>query len=189
VEFRGESLIARAIRTARDAGASPVFVVLGANHQQIRAALPAIDNETHILIHEAWASGIASSIAIGVAAAESIGADNLLLLTCDQITVTDLHLKRLVETSHHEHIVASCYLGRRGIPAFFPRFAFASLQRLTGDVGARELLQATTVLNVPLSGGEFDIDTPSDLQQMRDAEHQAVLESRQEDHNKVHRSP
>ena len=63
--------------------------------------------------------------------------------------------------------MASYYWQRRGIPALFPAFAFHVLQDLNGDTGARELLQDKAVLTVPLPGGEFDVDTPEDLAQLR----------------------
>ena len=73
-------------------------------------------------------------------------------------------------TSNREHVVASYYWERRGIPALFPEFAFHALQDLTGDTGARELLQDEAVLTVPLHGGEFDLDTPADLLRLREME-------------------
>jgi molybdenum cofactor cytidylyltransferase len=41
VEYRGETLIARAARIAREAGLEPVVVVLGAEGEAVRAAVQA----------------------------------------------------------------------------------------------------------------------------------------------------
>ncbi|AFL86697.1 putative MobA-like protein [Terriglobus roseus DSM 18391] len=174
VEFHGERLIDRAIRIAQQAGASPIFVVLGAEHERILDALTTSDSGTRILINKGWKRGMASSLALGAAAAERVGADDLLVLTCDQVTVTPEHLMRLMEGSHREHVVASYYSGRRGIPALFPDFAFHALQDLTGDTGARDLLQDDAVFTVPLPGGEFDVDTPEDLHRLRAMEHDSA---------------
>ncbi|MGI4853268.1 MAG: nucleotidyltransferase family protein [Janthinobacterium lividum] len=163
VEFQGERLLDRAIRIAHQAGASPVFVVLGAECEQMLAALEANAYQPRILINKAWTSGMASSLRLGAAAAERDGVDNLLVLACDQPSVTADHLLRLVEVSKREHVVASHYRSRRGIPALFPDFAFHALQDLTGDTGARDLLQDDAVLTVVLPVGEFDIDTHEDL--------------------------
>lgn len=163
VEFQGERLIDRAIRIAHEAGASPIFVVLGAEYERMLTALRANPFHPRILINKAWSTGMASSIRLGAAAAERASVEDLLVLSCDQPSVTAEHLVRLSEASKREHVVASYYWNRRGIPALFPEFSFHALQDLRGDAGARELLQDKAVLTVTLAGGEFDVDTPEDL--------------------------
>ena len=167
VEFEGERLIDRAIRIAHQAGASPVFVVLGAEFERMLDALEGNACEPRILINKAWSSGMASSLRRGAAAAERAGVDDLLVLACDQPSVTPEHLLQLAEVSKREHVVASYYWSRRGIPALFPEFAFHALQELQGDTGARELLQDDAVLTVVLPGGEFDVDTEEDVQRLQ----------------------
>lgn len=163
VEHGGERLLDRAIRVAHQAGAEPVFVVLGAYYEQMIAALESNPYEPRILINKAWASGMASSLRLGAASAERAGVDDLLVLGCDQPAVTPDHLRRLVSASKREHVVASYYHSRRGMPVLFPDFSFHALQELHGDAGARGLLQDDAVLTVGLPGGEFDLDTPDDL--------------------------
>ena len=163
VQLGNERLIDRAIRVAHQAGASPVFVVLGSGYEAILNALQDNPFEPRILINRAWQSGMASSLRLGAAAAERAGVDDLLVLSCDQPAVSAEHLLRLAAASKREHVVASYYWERRGIPALFPEFAFHALQELEGDTGARELLQDEAVLTVVLPGGEFDVDTPEDL--------------------------
>ena len=171
VRFQGERLMDRAIRLAQEAGAVPVFVVLGANFELMLEALAdspsGPENGVRILINKAWRSGMSSSLRLGATAAERAGADDLLVMGCDQPSVTAQHLRALCEASKREHAVASYYWQRRGIPALFPAFAFHALQDLSGDTGARELLQDDAVLTVPLPGGEFDVDTPEDLERLR----------------------
>ncbi len=163
VQIRGERLIDRAIRVAHEAGASPVFVVVGAGYELLLDALEGNPFKPRVLVNRAWSSGMASSLRLGAAAAERAGVDDLLVLSCDQPAVTAEHLLRLVAASQREHVVASYYWERRGIPAIFPEFAFHALQELEGDTGARDLLQDNAVLTVTLPGGEFDVDTPADL--------------------------
>lgn len=163
VRYRNEQLLERAVRVAHEAGADPVFVVLGASYDVMLESLEGNAHNPRILINKAWASGMASSLRLGAAAAERAGLDDLLVLTCDQPAVTPEHLRRLVSVSKREHVVASYYGSRRGIPVLFPDFSFHALQELHGDAGARELLQDDAVLTVSLPGGEFDLDTPEDL--------------------------
>jgi len=63
--------------------------------------------------------------------------------------------------------VASAYADRRGIPAIFPSTLFTELKQLTGDKGARDILQAHDLLTIPLQNGDLDIDTPADLARLR----------------------
>ncbi len=161
--YQGELLVERAVRLAREAGAHCVFVVLGAHYQPIFQVLSKIDPPVRVLLNQAWQQGMGHSIALGAAAAERDGADDLLVLTCDQIHVTAEHLRSLVRASRRDHVVASDYAQHRGVPALFPEFSFHALQELRGDTGARDLLQKEDVLSVHFPLGNVDIDTPDDL--------------------------
>ncbi len=168
LRYKGESLVERAVRIAREAGARSVFVVLGAQYQPIFQVLSAIDPPVRVLLNQVWQQGMGNSIALGAAAAERDGADDLLVLTCDQIHVTAEHLRLLVRVSRRDHVVASDYAAHRGVPALFPEFSFHALQELRGDTGARDLLQKEDVLSVPFPLGDVDIDTPEDLELLKD---------------------
>ena len=175
LQLHGELLVKRAVRLAREVGADPVFVVLGSGYEPIFEAVSAMSVPPRVLLNRRWQEGMSTSIALGASAAERDGAEDLLVLTCDQIAVTAAHLRLLMEASHREHVVASLYAGRRGVPALFPDFSFHSLQELTGDYGARELLQKEDVLSVPLRDGELDVDTPEDLLRMQLLDRAAAL--------------
>jgi molybdenum cofactor cytidylyltransferase len=171
LQLRGESLLARAIHLAGEAGAFPVIAVLGANHEAVRAAIAQTD--ARCVVNEKWEQGIAGSIHTGldafdVHAGESSGG---LILTCDQPRLTVEHLRDLLDVfakRNGEAIVASRYAGTLGVPAIFPREAFADLRRLEGDKGARALLMhpRMEMIAIDFSGGEVDIDTPEDLVQL-----------------------
>jgi CTP:molybdopterin cytidylyltransferase MocA len=166
--FQGEFLLVRAIRLARQAGASPVLVVLGANSADISSSM-SFDSEI-LIFNDQWEQGIATSIRAGLNAVseKAIDAQGVLLMTCDQPRLTAEHLRILIEEfAKHPGpvVVASTYAGIQGIPAVFPRSAFADLAKLRGDQGARKLLAhpACPVLAFKFIGGEIDIDIPSDL--------------------------
>jgi molybdenum cofactor cytidylyltransferase len=164
----GEPLLQRAVRCAREAGAVPVFVVLGSSRERIEKALELCD--ATIIANADWEEGLASSIRAGVkaAAAGAVGAAGVLLMTCDQPRATVEHLRMMIEKFDGELnlvLIASTYAGIRGTPAIFPRTMFADLMGLRGDRGARGLLAKTSlpVVEIPLEGGEVDIDWPEDL--------------------------
>lgn len=167
VEFEGETLLNRTIRMAREAGADPVLVVLGARFAEICATLPLED--VVLAFNDEWQSGMASSIRAGLRALTACDpqAEAVLLLTCDQPRLTVDHLRGLFAASaqHPGRIAASRYRGTRGTPAIFPRALFPPLSNLHGDRGARSLLlhPSCDVVEIDFPGGEVDIDTPADL--------------------------
>jgi molybdenum cofactor cytidylyltransferase len=162
ITLAGETLLDRAVRVAREAGCSPVVVVLGSAHIEILAntrltnAVP--------LINDQWQEGMASSIRLGVRTLDSIAkeAEGVLLITCDQPAITAQHLTLLMAT---QEVKASRYAGRNGVPAYFPKKYFMQLMELAGDSGARVLLAQAH--SEDLLHGELDIDTPDDLAQAR----------------------
>jgi CTP:molybdopterin cytidylyltransferase MocA len=168
VALRGEPLLARVLRLARDAESAPVIPVLGAHFAAICRRIDFGDAIP--VFNERWEQGISSSIQCGlrelVVRAPQI--DAALILTCDQPHLTAAHLSALIAAWRKQSgdaIVASAYAGTRGVPAIFPRSAFASLFALTGDRGARIVLAAPPcpVVTVLFAEGEVDVDVPRDL--------------------------
>ncbi len=171
LELRGETLLARVVRLAAEAGAAPVIAVLGANYETVRASI--VPPDAICTFNPGWEQGIASSIHAGLEALESHAPESsgAMLLACDQSRLTAGHLRSMLEEfgAHSDNvIVASRYAGAPGVPAIFPRSAFAGLRALQGDRGARSLLAnpPCMLIEVDLPGGEIDIDTPEDLTQL-----------------------
>jgi molybdenum cofactor cytidylyltransferase len=159
-----ETLLERAVRTAREAGCAPVVVVLGGSDSVNRIRERCDLGDAVVILNEAWAEGMASSIRAGLVAVRVgvDGADGVVLLTCDQPAVTAEHLRAL---SSAGVVTASAYAGRRGVPAYFPAAAFSELMKLRGDAGARELLRGAAAVELP--NGELDVDTANDVDAMR----------------------
>lgn len=155
VRLNGETLVERAVRVCREAGCSPVVVVLGASAAEVREQCEFWDAE--IVTNDEWAEGMGSSVRRGVQALPSEAA-GCVITTCDQPAVTLEHLRALMLSGE---LTASAYAGRHGVPAYFPRRMFADLMSLSGDAGARQLLRDARSLE--LANGELDIDTPADL--------------------------
>jgi molybdenum cofactor cytidylyltransferase len=169
--LNGETLLERAIRTADESGAAPVFVVLGANRIEIESH--ANLSKATLAFNSDWKEGMASSIRAGIRALEEQAPETLgvLLMICDQPAVTSDHLREVLATFRENPAcaIASVYASKRGIPAIFPRKSFGDLLALRGDQGARGLLSgsALSVIEIPLERGELDIDLPEDLSHLR----------------------
>jgi molybdenum cofactor cytidylyltransferase len=159
VRLGTETLLERAVRIASEAECSPVVVVLGASSELIRAKC-----ELHravIVVNDDWLEGMGSSIRVGVEKLENV--DSSVVMTCDMPAVTVAHLRSLMAM---DEVTASAYVARRGVPAYFPKSVFPSLMKLSGDAGARDLLQSARC--VELIGGELDVDTADDLARARE---------------------
>jgi molybdenum cofactor cytidylyltransferase len=160
----GETLLERAVRVAREAGCSPVVVVLGASAYVIQARCKLGDSI--VVLNKDWVEGMGASVRVGVGVLGEV--DGCVVMTCDMPAVTVAHLRALMVSGE---VMASSYAGRRGVPAYLPVSTFPELLTLRGDAGARELLQAARTQE--LVGGEMDVDTADDLQRVRELFHLA----------------
>jgi molybdenum cofactor cytidylyltransferase len=141
-------------------------VVLGANAEQIRPIL----SRHPVLIAEnpAWIEGMASSLRTGISTLRqfSRSLDAAVVALCDQPKFTSEVIHRLVQTQHatQRSVVASRYNGRNGAPALFLREHFSKLINLTGEEGARALLNSSGdhVATIDLPELAADLDTPAD---------------------------
>ena len=168
LEIDGKPLVVRAAEAALGSEGWPVVVVLGANAERIRpclARLPALIAE-----NPTWAEGMASSIRAGITTLRqfSRSLDAAVVALCDQAAFAPKTIAQLVEAQRTSgrSIVAARYAGKNGAPALFLREHFATLAALTGDAGARALLNgpAEQVTAVYLPELAFDLDTPGDYE-------------------------
>ena len=163
----GHALVVRAVEAALDSSAWPVVIVLGAHAEKIRPLLAR--HPVLIADNPAWIEGMASSLRTGIATLQqfSRSLNAAVVALCDQPAFSPAIIARLV-AAHHEtgrSIVASRYSGRNGAPALFLREHFAALTTLTGEEGARALLNAEPdrIATVDLPEMATDLDTPEDF--------------------------
>ena len=163
----GETLVRRAARLAREACGDRSILVVG--HEGIAVCAAAGDAPQFVIVNDRYEEGIGGSIALAARTLSHV-ADALLLLLADQPLVTAEHLRALI--SHWEGagdvIVATAFAETMGPPVLFPRSAFAALGELTGDQGAKSLLQKPgfDVRTVRFEDAAIDIDTPADLEKV-----------------------
>ena len=168
IEIDGRPLLVRAIESALAAPVWPVVVVLGANAVAIR---PVIGHLPVLVIENpAWSEGMAASIREGVATLRQFSRtlDAAVLALCDQPGFSAATVESLLAAHRAtgRGIVAARYSGRLGAPALFAREHFAALTALTGEEGARDLLNAdpARVAAVELPELARDLDNPADLE-------------------------
>lgn len=167
LELDGKPLLVRAVEAALSSPAWPVVVVLGANAELIRPALARLP----VLVTEnaAWPEGMAASIRAGITTLQQFSRhlDGALIALCDQPAFSVEIIMQLLATQRERgaSIVAAHYAGRNGAPALFLREHFPTLASLTGEEGARALLNGDPgrVASVELPALALDLDTPADV--------------------------
>jgi CTP:molybdopterin cytidylyltransferase MocA len=166
LSISGDPLVIRATEAALASIAWPIVVVLGAHADRIRPLLA----RHPVLIAEnpAWIEGMASSLRTGIATLQqfSRSLNAAVVALCDQPAFSAAIIDRLISAQRitGRSIVAARYNGRNGAPALFLREHFAALATLTGEAGARELLNSSPerIASVDLPEMSTDLDTPAD---------------------------
>ena len=157
-----QTLIDEALKTS----CYPITVVLGANKAKIVPDL--VDMPINLVDNANWESGMASSIKMGLIGSYMIekNIDSILFLTSDMPYVTSEYIQEIIRKAEETEalIIASKYGGTVGIPALFKREIFTDLLELTGEEGARKLIQQNKekLALVDFPNGAFDLDTPED---------------------------
>lgn len=167
-QYRGQALVARAVRAAESICGSRTLLVVGKEHHAVTAACQPLRG--FFIYNPNFADGIAGSIRSGIRCLAN-QADGILLLLADQPLIDRDHLESLESAwrSAPESIIASAYADTLGPPAIFPGKYFASLAALRGDRGAKSLLEANRdhLKTIAFEKGSVDVDVPADLERLR----------------------
>ncbi|RJG01423.1 nucleotidyltransferase family protein [Noviherbaspirillum sedimenti] len=161
----GETVVAHAARNLRSALGS-ALAVIPADSPLLCAHLSSEGFAVTKCVNAA--SGMAASLTHGLrltphAAGWVIALGDMPFIQADTMT-------RLVEALRQgADIAVPCYRGRRGNPVAFSRRHLDLLLQLSGDIGARQLLQSLPVMEITVDdpGVCRDIDTVADLRNCR----------------------
>ena len=162
--WQDSNLIQHTLQLAQALFNERVIIVLGAHAAEIEQNL---DQQSVNIVHNAhWQQGMSTSIRTGINALPE-NADSAMLMLCDQplIDISSLRQLTTLWQQHPDSIVASEYQGTVGVPVLFPASIFAELKELSGDAGAKRILneRQDEVLTIPLPEAGTDIDTQKDL--------------------------
>jgi molybdenum cofactor cytidylyltransferase len=162
LRLKRETLLHRTARVALEAGCHPVLAIVGDWD-------PGLDDLlVQTLVNVGASEGMASSIRLGITTLPQ-ESQAVLILAVDQPSVDGFMLQRLLALAAMDAArPAACGYGDTlGVPAVFPRRYFAELSALTGDRGAKSILQREAAAVMPFPEGEADLDTPEDLEALR----------------------
>jgi len=160
----GTPLLVATLKNAQRAFAR-VCVVLRTTDDPQRLGVP---SGVELVFCAEAESGMGHSLAAGIRHLRDQPAVAIALLLGDMPWIRQDTLKRLLAQATAQHIVFPLVQGRRGHPVLFGREFWPPLAQLTGDAGAKALLdehpQACIAVPVHDPGVLRDVDTPAALQ-------------------------
>ncbi len=170
-DIDGAPLVRRVAEAVANAGLAEIIVVAGHEREKVEAALAGLP--LRIVVNRRFADGLSTSLKAGIAAlGPSI--DGALVCLGDMPGIGPALIARLARAFAPESgrdIVVPARDGRRGNPVLIGKRHFAAIGKLTGDVGARELIQARAEAVVEVEVGDdgafVDLDTPEALADYR----------------------
>ena len=178
LQFRGSSLLRRAIDTASAAGAEQVIVVLGCFADQL---LPEVEaTSATVVLNDQWMEGVSTSLRGGLAAVSS-DARGVFIYPADMPLLTPEVLKELARRQQVSGRPAAMTEagGIRGVPVFITRSLFPALMIQEGDVGGAHYLRAhpESVEAVRFDDPDLirDVDRPEDYSRLLELDSDAEL--------------
>ncbi|MGH7315454.1 MAG: nucleotidyltransferase family protein [Candidatus Rokuibacteriota bacterium] len=165
----GRAIVRHAVEGVRAGGVDSVWVVTGPDIEPIQAALAGLD--VQIVVNPTPEDGQAGSLRAGIAALPA-SVDAVLIALGDQPALAPSIIPALLAARRGSPklIVAPRYRDGQGNPVLFKREIFPELLRLTGDQGARPIIQREPArvewveLDLPMPP---DVDTHDDYEKIR----------------------
>jgi len=165
----GRAIIRYVVESVLAGGVDSVWVVTGPDVEPIEAALAGFD--VQIVVNPAPEEGQAGSVRAGIAALPP-SVEAVLIALGDQPALAPSIIPALLAArrASPKLIVAPRYRDGQGNPVLFKREIFPELLRLTGDLGARPIIQKEPArvewvdLDLPMPP---DVDTPDDYERIR----------------------
>ncbi len=143
-------------------GLEPVVVVLGAHAEAIRAEVDF--GALRVVECPGWEEGQSASLKAGALAVGDVDAAVVLLGDMPFVTVAVIEAAVAQLTGEFD-VVRAIYDGEPGHPVVLGRAVLDALPRVSGDVGARDLMRSFRVCkwDAAAYGDPTDIDTPQQL--------------------------
>ena len=168
LDVGNRSLLEHVLKEALKSDLDLVVLVLGYKAREIRKGLEVDPKNNRIKIVEnpGWNQGISSSIKAGLAEIQE-KYDHCMIILGDMPCISAKAVNQLL----HEYLASGLPLGavktegRRSLPVVFSREFYEDLNRLEGDIGARELFSENldrACLVEPDGYSDVDLDTPED---------------------------
>lgn len=167
-ELDGRPMLQRVVEAAMAGGVDETVVVTGYDYASVTSLLTGY--RVKLVRNDRWEEGMGTSLAKGVKALDGANCGGILVCLGDLPFLSSLMVGRVIEVFRQngcERIVVPKVKGRRGHPVIFPGSYRKELGEITGDEGARSILNSAgdNLTEVEVHSPEIcqDIDRQSDL--------------------------
>ncbi len=169
VQLEGESVLRRAVGTAREAGLRPLLVVLGHERERAQAELEGLGCE--IVVNPDYARGMNTSLRAGIAAVPP-EADAAVVMLADMPFVSAAMIRELVARwrAAQAPLAISLYDGVIAPPTVYGRALFPEIDALDGDGCGKRVIQRHRGAAVEVAWPApalADLDLPEDVERVR----------------------
>lgn len=168
VRLGGETVLRRAVRTARAAGLDPICVVVGEESERLLTELRGLPVVP--VVNPEPKRGMSRSLREGVAALPDDVAGAAVLLA-DMPFVTAAMVRAVIEADRDAPMAAASYEGVVAPPYFYRRALFAELLELDGDGCGKRVYKRhqaeAAVVSLP-AAALADLDVPADVERARE---------------------
>jgi molybdenum cofactor cytidylyltransferase len=161
-QFGGVALLKRSASVLSQALGTAPLVVLGHDAPRMTSLLP---EGANVIVNPDYTEGLSTSLRTGIVALPK-DCDGVLVHLADMPLVSAAHIKLLARAFFEaggNAVVRATNNGKRGNPVILPRSVFNQVSRLTGDMGARAIIESFSghIIDVELgAAASLDVDTP-----------------------------
>ncbi|MCH6255563.1 nucleotidyltransferase family protein [Puniceicoccaceae bacterium K14] len=167
-KVHGTPILEHVVQAITYASVDKTIVVTGQDHEETKTLLSSYPVDC--IQNSEWEKGMGNSLAFG---AKSLAIENpgsLLICLADLPYLDTKTVNQVIEAFKHSNkaqITAPHNNNRLGHPIIFPNRLIPELATLTGDTGAKNLIQfeRNSLIKVPIETHAIfqDIDTPEDM--------------------------
>ncbi|TXD46894.1 nucleotidyltransferase family protein [Polaribacter sp. IC073] len=163
-------LLETVLSKGKEINRNHVYCVLGANANKVRRAISS--SKVHFIYNSNFKEGLSASIVTGVTKIERElqNYDAVLILLGDQPAIEKEYINAMLAlfSKDKSKIIASNYGTKLGVPAIFPKSYFSELKKISGDFGAKTILNENKdVVCLDKQTNFIDIDTEKDLKDFK----------------------
>jgi molybdopterin molybdotransferase len=164
IQWENKSLLRRISEEALDVPNAEVFIVSGDQHLKIVESLS--DLPIQVVHNPKYEEGMGCSIAVAAEAVKEF--DGCIITACDQPYVGAYLFRKLINEHQKtgKGIVVTGFKTDWGIPVFFHSEHLQELRTMSGQMGAKKLIQDKPFTIFPYELAEVDMDFPIDLDQI-----------------------
>lgn len=171
LDFNGKPLIRHVVEVILSTRVSRVVVVLGGSFEKVAEVL--CDLPVQLIYNENYLEGQSTSVIKGIQALDETDlSEGILFALGDQPLLKAETIDFLIENFNNKGgITVPVYKGSQGNPVIFSSRYIPALNKLCGDIGARNLIRQNSDdvswVKVQDEGVLLDIDTSEDYERLK----------------------